>query len=1329
MSRISAESFLSLITQSGLVESDRLKREVDDLEDQGHNVTEAAALADSLIERDLLTEWQAEKLLKGKHKGFSLGKYRLRRLLGKGGMSSVYLAEHILMRRQCAIKVLPIKRVNDTSYLARFHREARAVASLDHPNIVRAYDIDHEVEGEKEIHFLVMEYVDGESLHDLIKDKGPLSLDDTAEYFRQAALGLDNAHKNGLIHRDVKPGNLLVDKTEVVKVLDLGLARFSEISEDNPLTLTHDEKVLGTADYLAPEQAMDSHTADHRADIYGLGCTAYFALTGYPPFRDGTLAQRLMFHQTKDPPAMAEERPEIGNTPRGVALEKLVRRMMAKKPDERFQTMDEVAAALAHWLKIYATAQWRSAHPDAFLKSDAGTSGGTVPVAKAVAVQVAKAIDSAAAETATRIGSGSDTLLQNAGTQSPDAPEFSAAPPISVTADPVVTAVPHAEAPEHDLAPPQDAFAPPVETQPLEPAATDDGADDGLGAFLAGFDGGAEAATPAFPPPESPADFTPEAVAPEVEVPADPATPGPVAVEPVDPEFETAEAPAPASVAVPEAAPAEPNGIAVAQAVVSPPIVPAAPVEVATAIAVEPVDVDPATVEPSPAEQIPVEPESAPAAELTMSAPIESAPVESAPDATSDSDAESVDVASVEPHRNDLEAWGVEPSSAEPLADFDSSILPDLSAEEDEYPSLLGGTPTGPAFPGFDDPSELTQSEMEKTGPFVPATALPVEPSPDATTLNAVENSSEANVDLVPAAFPTATAAVPPAGIPIEAPPVEAPVFAQPAAQQPIAPAASETPMFPATAEAPMFPGIDSGAAPVFEPPVADAAPGFTQPAQSFDPAAQPGFAVEQPFAPQAQPTFPTEAPAFGAPPAGAPGQYAAPGQMPAAAPTSSTAGKKPPIAIIAGVVVALAVGAGAYFAFTGGDEGKAKSKKTASGSRSSSKAKGSTSGSTKSTKAGTGRGKILGPLVKVGPGGDFSTIAAALDYLKQNKGRYDTGSRRTSCKVEVAAGETYNEAIVVDNSKKVYPPGIQLVSAGVGRAKLAPSGSGPAIRLIGIEHFGIHGFDVDASGKDVAIEMSGPGYLSRTSLNDLTVSGFTKVGILMNGAVGFSNDEIILDKIDLRGSGSATAGIHFTSGDNGTGRIKVLNCRLFGPQETGMLFETDVNSVEIRESIIAAAGIGISFNGGPLTLKDVQVLNTTFYKCSRGGIVISHMPPAGGLAGSGGMALHRNLFAQVNGPELKIENEFDDKKFDQVFSAAGGGVEQNWSDRKQPADIKAGEREIVGREAQRLPSIEFSTTDDNSEDFLSLKPGAPYSRVGGAKLETKPYIGARPAK
>tara|TARA_R110002072_G_scaffold303069_1_gene492623 strand:- start:125484 stop:129218 length:3735 start_codon:yes stop_codon:yes gene_type:complete len=1244
MSRISAESFLSLIQQSGLVEEDRLQREVDSLEAQGHNVAEASSLADSLVERDLLTEWQAEKLLRGKHKGFTLGKYRLRRLLGKGGMSSVYLAEHVLMRRQCAIKVLPIKRVEDTSYLARFHREARAVASLDHPNIVRAYDIDHETEGDKDIHFLVMEYVDGESLHDCVKDKGPLSLDDTAEFFRQAALGLENAHKNGLIHRDVKPGNLLIDRSEVVKVLDLGLARFSEVTDDNPLTLAHDEKVLGTADFLAPEQAMDSHTADHRADIYGLGCTAYFALTGYPPFREGTLTQRLMFHQTKEPPALAGERPEIGNTPRGVELDKIVHRMMAKKPDERFQTMGEVATAFARWLKIYATADWRNAHPDAFFKSDAGASGGALPVAKAVAVPVAKAVAPNVAAPVAKVVTGGDAQLQGLETQTPDVAKATAAPPVPVSSDspPVASPVSHpvASPPENPIV----AAAAPVEAAPAEPEpASDDGADPGFGAFLAGFDGGSDAGAPAF---------------------AEPTPASPIVTESDAAQPDAVESTADADDVVPVA-----EAVPVAEEVIPEPVVDlpvAAPV------------FEPAT--------------------LPESAPVEAVATD------------------------DLLGWDDESPAAEPLANFDASVLPAPIGNDDEeaYPSLLGGTPTGKGVVGVDDPAEATMSAMEQTQDYVPSGNTPTEIPSDATLVNPIEPSSDANHDIVPAAQPVVTAPVAPPVEQFSFEPAEndAPVFpgtpiadvAVPAAPQltsPVEPPPASPQTFAAPAdEAPMFPGVESAS-----------------PAPLFDPAAS-----APTFGESALPAFPTETPAFGAPPS----QFAAEtgyAQPPVSAARSS-AKKKPPVAIIAGILIALVAGVGAYFAFTGGSDAKSSSKKTASGdSKSKSSSAGNSSaGKGKSSAVGGSSGRVLGSTIKVGPGGDFSTIAAALDYLKKNKSRYDTGSRRTSCKVEVIGGETYNEAIVVDNSGSAYPPGIQILSSGVGRAKLVPSGSGPAIRLVGVENLGIVGFDVDASGKDVAIEMSG--YLNRSALKDLNVTGFSKVGIAMKGALGFSQDEIVLEKIDLRGSGTTTAGIHFTQGENGTGRIKLLNCRMLGPQDAGLLFESDVNYVEMRENIIADAGVGIEFRGGPLTLKDVQVLNTTFYKCSRGGMIINQMPVAGGgLAGSGGLVIHRNLFAQVNGPELLVEKDFDDKKFDSVFSAAGGGVDQNWSDRRQAADVKAGQREIIGRDHQRVPSIEFSSTDENSPDFLTLKKSTGYANVGGPKLNTKNYIGARPAR
>ncbi len=212
-----------------------------------------------------------------------------------------------------AIKVLPQRRVNDSSYLPRFYREAKAAASLHHANIVLAHDIDND----KDTHYIVMEYVEGKDLYLIVKADGPLSYHDAANYIGQAADGLQHAHDAGLIHRDIKPANILIDRRGVAKVLDLGLARFSAEPEDGEesLTVQHDENVLGTADYLAPEQALNSHNVDSRVDIYSLGCTLYYVLTGHPPFPEGTMAQRLMKHHTEEPASIYEDRsdaPRVG---------------------------------------------------------------------------------------------------------------------------------------------------------------------------------------------------------------------------------------------------------------------------------------------------------------------------------------------------------------------------------------------------------------------------------------------------------------------------------------------------------------------------------------------------------------------------------------------------------------------------------------------------------------------------------------------------------------------------------------------------------------------------------------------------------------------------------------------------------------------------------------------------------------------------------------------------------------------------------------------------------------------------------------------------------
>src|SRR3989442_406990 len=232
------------------------------------------------------------------------------------------------MRRRAAVKVLPTARASDPSALERFYREARAVAALDHPNIVRAYDIDQE----DNLHFLVMEYVDGTSLQELVKKSGPLEPGRSAHYIRQAAMGLQHAHEvAGLVHRDIKPGNLIVDRGGTVKILDMGLARFFN-DQDDMLTQKYDENVLGTADYLAPEQALDSHGVDIRADIYSLGATFYYCLTGRTPFTEGTVAQKLIWHQTRQPTPIKQMRPDVPD-----ALRVLIDRMMSTDPAQRPQ--------------------------------------------------------------------------------------------------------------------------------------------------------------------------------------------------------------------------------------------------------------------------------------------------------------------------------------------------------------------------------------------------------------------------------------------------------------------------------------------------------------------------------------------------------------------------------------------------------------------------------------------------------------------------------------------------------------------------------------------------------------------------------------------------------------------------------------------------------------------------------------------------------------------------------------------------------------------------------------------------------------------------------
>ncbi len=332
------DALLGLVRKSNLLTNERLDTFL--AQAAGTVPTEPSALADRLVQAGLVTNFQAEQFLLGKWRGFTLGKYRVLERLGFGGTGTVYLCEHQVVRRRVAVKVLPVSKADNPAALGRFYREARAAGVLDHPNLVKAHDIDEE----NGLHFLVMEYVDGTSLQEIIARFGPLSIERAAHYTRQAALGLQAAHEGGLIHRDIKPANILLDRQGVVRVLDLGLARFF-CDEDDPLTLKYDEKnVLGTADYVAPEQALNSHEVDIRADIYSLGATCYFLLAGQPPFPGGKAAQKLIWHQVRTPTPVRQLRHEVP-----AELSAVVDRMLAKDPRQRYQTPAEVVEALAPW--------------------------------------------------------------------------------------------------------------------------------------------------------------------------------------------------------------------------------------------------------------------------------------------------------------------------------------------------------------------------------------------------------------------------------------------------------------------------------------------------------------------------------------------------------------------------------------------------------------------------------------------------------------------------------------------------------------------------------------------------------------------------------------------------------------------------------------------------------------------------------------------------------------------------------------------------------------------------------------------------------------------
>jgi eukaryotic-like serine/threonine-protein kinase len=302
---VGLEQFQQQIATSGLMSAEELAAWIDQLPADSRP-QDSRQLARELVRQKKLTAFQAQQIYAGKGRSLILGNYVILDKLGQGGMGMVLKAQHRRMERVVALKVISPKAVRSPEALARFHREVKAAARLEHPNIVIAHDAD-EAAG---THFMVMQYVEGSDLSAMVRQHGPLAVGRALDCILQAARGLQYAHEHGVVHRDIKPANLLLDEQGTVKILDMGLARLDSagVQQDE---LTGTGQIMGTVDYMAPEQAVDTKHADARADIYSLGVTLWYLLTGRHLYAGETPLEKIMAHQTKPIPSLRAARPEV----------------------------------------------------------------------------------------------------------------------------------------------------------------------------------------------------------------------------------------------------------------------------------------------------------------------------------------------------------------------------------------------------------------------------------------------------------------------------------------------------------------------------------------------------------------------------------------------------------------------------------------------------------------------------------------------------------------------------------------------------------------------------------------------------------------------------------------------------------------------------------------------------------------------------------------------------------------------------------------------------------------------------------------------------------
>ena len=297
--------------------------------------SEAAGVARSVLATGQLTAYQIVAISERRFYDLRIGTYEVLDRIGSGGMGTVYKARHRRMKRIVAIKVLNPNLCADISFIKRFQREVETVARLAHPNVVMAHDA-----GEAEVgHFLVMEYVKGPDLASSVQKQGPFPVSSAVNVILQTARGLEYAHSQEVIHRDIKPANILRDENGVVKITDLGLARLS-LNKAASSSLTAAGVILGTADYMSPEQALDCVTIDHRADIYSLGCTLHFLLTGQGVYQADSLMSLLLKHREAPVPTLRALLPTLP-----AAVDDVFRKMVSKAPEDRYQSMSEVGSS------------------------------------------------------------------------------------------------------------------------------------------------------------------------------------------------------------------------------------------------------------------------------------------------------------------------------------------------------------------------------------------------------------------------------------------------------------------------------------------------------------------------------------------------------------------------------------------------------------------------------------------------------------------------------------------------------------------------------------------------------------------------------------------------------------------------------------------------------------------------------------------------------------------------------------------------------------------------------------------------------------------------